>query len=224
MLDWPGKVSATLLLSGCSLRCPYCHSAALRTPTSAPMEWDRIIEHVHAKRSWLDGVVVSGGEPTEDPDLPSLLAALAEVGVPVRLDTNGTHPEVLRHLLAEQLVAFVAVDVKATPARYSDLTARRGTAALVAESIEIVIRSGIEHEFRTTVYPGLVGLTDLPRIARGLRGGRLYSLQQFRPGKTLHPQASIVRPYPEQDLRVAAMMCSAYLPTIVRAPRSAGTA
>jgi pyruvate formate lyase activating enzyme len=219
MTDWPGKVSATLLLSGCSLRCPYCHSAALRMPTLAPMEWDLIVEHVRAKRSWLDGVVVSGGEPTEDPDLPSLLAALAEVGVPVRLDTNGTHPEVLRHLLAEQLVACVALDVKATPSRYAELTARRGAASLVAESIETVIRSGVEHEFRTTVYPGMVGLADLPRIARALRGGRLYALQQFRPGKTLDPRASIVRPYPEQDLRVAASMCSAYLPTIVRGLR-----
>jgi len=189
MLDWPGRVSATLFLSGCSLRCPYCHSAALRTPTSAPMEWDRIVEHVRIKRSWLDGVVVTGGEPTEDPDLPSLLAALAEIGVPVRLDTNGTHPEVLRHLLAEQLVASVALDVKSTPSRYGEVTARRGAMALVAESVEMLIRSGLDHEFRTTVYPDLVALADLAKIARSLHGGRLYALQQFRPGKTLDPRA-----------------------------------
>jgi pyruvate formate lyase activating enzyme len=219
MLDWPGKVSATLFLSGCSLRCPYCHNASLRTPTEAPMEWDDIVAHIDAKRSWLDGVVVTGGEPTEDPDLPSLLAALAEVGVPVKLDTNGTHPDVLRHVIAEQLVSFVALDVKATPAGYGAF-ARQGSASLVAQSVETVIRSGIEHEFRTTAYPGAVRLDDFPRIARALRGGRLYAVQQFRAGHTLDPHASTVRPYTEGDLRVAATACSAFLPTIVRGARA----
>jgi pyruvate formate lyase activating enzyme len=208
MLDWPGKVSATLFLSGCSLRCPYCHNASLRTPTEAPMEWDDIVAHIDAKRSWLDGVVVTGGEPTEDPDLPSLLAALAEVGMPVKLDTNGTHPDVF----------FVALDVKATPGGYGAF-ARQGSASLVAESIETIIRSRIAHEFRTTAYPGAVRLDDFPRIARALRGGRLYALQQFRPGHTLDPHASAVRPYREGDLRVAATACSAFLPTIVRGLR-----
>jgi pyruvate formate lyase activating enzyme len=219
MLDWPGRVSATLFLSGCSLRCPYCHSAALRMPTAVPMEWDDIVAHIDAKRSWLDGVVVTGGEPTEDPDLPSLLAALSEIGVPVKLDTNGTRPDVLRHVLAEQLVSFVALDVKAVPGGYEAL-GRRGSASFVAESIEMLIRSGVEHEFRTTVYPGAVRLDDLPRLARQIRGGRLYALQQFRPGHTLDPHASEVRPFQESDLRVAATACSAFLPTIVRGARA----
>jgi pyruvate formate lyase activating enzyme len=184
------------------------------------MDWDRIVDHIDERRSWLDGVVVTGGEPTEDPDLPSLLAALAEVGVPVKLDTNGTRPEVIRHLLAEQLVAFVALDVKTVPSRYTEVAARRGTASLVAESVETIIRSGVEHEFRTTVYPGSVDLADLPRIARALRGGRLYALQQFRPGHTLDPAASIIQPFSVADLRMSARDCSAHLPTIVRGLRA----
>lgn len=222
MSDWPGRVSATLFLSGCSLRCPYCHSSSLRMPTGSPVEWDLIVRHVDERRSWLDGVVVTGGEPTEDPDLPSLLAALAEVGIPVKLDTNGTRPHVLRHVLAEQLVDFVALDVKALPAGY-DSFARRGSASAVAESVELTIRSGVEHEFRTTTYPGVVRLDDLPRIARGLRGGRLFALQQFRPGHTLDPSAADVRPFQDSDLRVAATACSAFLPTIVRGLRATGT-
>jgi pyruvate formate lyase activating enzyme len=220
MLDWPGRVSATLFLSGCSLRCPYCRSASLRTPTAEPMDWDRIVDHIDAKRSWLDGVVVSGGEPTEDPDLPSLLAALAEVGVPVKLDTNGTRPDVLRHVLSEELVAFVALDVKTLPSRYGEVAGGQGTASLVAESVETVIRSGVEHEFRTTAYPGAVDLTDLPRIARALRGGRLYALQQFWPRHTADPRASIVAPFSVADLRTAARGCSAHLPTIIRGLRT----
>jgi pyruvate formate lyase activating enzyme len=219
MHDWPGRVSATLYLSGCSLSCPYCQDDSLRVPSATQIDWDRIVDHLDQNRSWLDGVVVTGGEPTEDPDLPSLLAALAEAGVPVKLDTNGTHPEVIRFLLSEQLVAFVALDVKAVPSRYSEIAAVRGTAALVAESAETIIRSGVEHEFRTTVYPGAVDLDDLPRIARALRGGRLYALQQFRPGGTLDPNASAVRPFSVGALRRAARACSAHLPTIVRGLR-----
>jgi pyruvate formate lyase activating enzyme len=219
MLDWPGRVSASLFLTGCSLSCPYCHSATLREPTVEPVDWDRIIEHIQARLSWLDGVVVTGGEPTEDPDLPSLLAALADIGAPVKLDTNGTRPDVIRHLLSEDLVAFVALDVKATPSRYGEVASHRGAASLVAESIETVIRSGVEHEFRTTVYPGAVDLDDLPRIARALRGGRLYALQQFRPGRTLDPRASIIEPFAEAQLREAAAVCSQHLPTIVRGLR-----
>jgi pyruvate formate lyase activating enzyme len=220
MRDWPGKVSATLFLSGCSVRCPYCQDPALRNPTREPLDWMRVVEHLHETRSWLDGVVISGGEPTEDPDLPSLLAALAEIDVPTKLDTNGMRPDVLRLLLAEQLVSFVALDVKAVPSRYSEITGRAGSASLVAESIESIIRSGVEHEFRTTVYPGAVDADDLPRIARSLRGGRLYALQQFRPGRTLDATASDVAPYDTRALRAAALACSAHLPTIVRGPRS----
>jgi pyruvate formate lyase activating enzyme len=224
MHDWPGQVSATLFLSGCSLSCPYCHNPALRDPTREPIDWDRVVEHLNAQRSWLDGVVVTGGEPTEDPDLPSLLAALADISVPAKLDTNGMRPDVLRLLLAEQLVSFVALDVKTIPSRYREITGRSGSASLVAESVETIIRSGVAHEFRTTAYPGAVDADDLARIARSLRGGRLYVVQQFRPGNTLDTAASEVAPYDIQTLRAAARACSAHLPTIVRVPRSGAAA
>jgi len=180
------------------------------------MDWDRIIQDIEAKRSWLDGVVVTGGEPTEDPDLPSLLAALSEIGVLVKLDTNGTRPDVLRHVLAEELVSYVALDVKSIPSRYLEVTAQRGAASLVAESIERLIRSGVDHEFRTTAYPGAVDLIDLPRIARSVSGGRLYVIQQFRSGPTLDPAAAVARPYDDDSLLAAARACSTHLPTIVR--------
>jgi pyruvate formate lyase activating enzyme len=185
------------------------------------MDWGIIVDHLVERRSWLDGVVVTGGEPTEDPDLPSLLAALHEAQVQVKLDTNGLRPDVLRHVIAEQLVEYVALDVKAIPSRYGTVCASRGAASLVAQSIEIVIRSRIDHEFRTTAYPGCVGLDELPRIARALRGGRLYVIQQFMPEGTLQPEASVVRPYPEQALRSAAAECSQYLPSVVRDARLA---
>jgi pyruvate formate lyase activating enzyme len=216
MLDWPGKVASTLFLSGCAFRCPFCHNPRLLAPVSEPADWRRFVEHVRAKRDWLDGVVVTGGEPTEDPDLPSLLSALAEEGAPVKLDTNGSRPDVLRFLLAEQLVTYVAMDVKTIPARYGEATRRPDLTASVLESIELLVHSGVEHEFRTTVFPGTVALHELPDIAASLLGGRLYALQQFRPSDTLDPKAAGVVPYPRDSLKSAATRCSAFLPTIVR--------
>ncbi len=216
MLDWPGKVATTLVVSGCEFRCPFCQNPRLLWEESGTADWDGFVEHVRAKRSWLDGVVVTGGEPTDDPDLPSLLAALAEEGVPAKLDTNGSRPDVLAFLLAEQLVDYVCLDVKATASRYRDATGREGVADAVAESIRLLVRSHVEHEFRTTVFPRSVALEELPAIASGLVGGRLYALQQFRPSAALGPGTAGVRPYCSADLRSAARRCASYLPTIVR--------
>jgi pyruvate formate lyase activating enzyme len=216
MSDWPGRVATTLSLSGCSFRCPFCHSATLRAPSDGPVDWLDVSTHLEARRDWIDGVVVTGGEPTDDPDLPSLLAALKDAGFAVKLDTNGSNPRVLSMLLAEALVDAVALDIKALPARYREITARRCASAGALECAELLIGSGVEHEFRTTVYPGLVALDELPRIARSLRGGRLYALQQFRPKGCLDPVALDVPPYPEDDLRAAARACSRFLPAIVR--------
>ncbi len=216
MLDWPGKVAATLFLSGCGFRCPFCHNPRLVAPVGEPADWSAFVEHVRARRSWLDGVVVTGGEPTDDPDLPSLLSALAEEHVPVKLDTNGSRPDVLRFLLAEELVSYVALDVKTTPERYEEATGRRDVAAAVGDCIDLLVHSGIAHEFRTTVFPRSVELDELPDIASGLLGGRLYALQQFRPSDTLDPHAAGIRPYGRDELRSAAERCATYLPTIVR--------
>lgn len=216
MLDWPGRVSATLFLSGCSLRCPYCHNPSLQRPLPGDVDWQAVLDHLRAKRSWLDGVVVTGGEPTEDPDLPSLLAALADEGMPVKLDTNGSRPDVLRALIAEDLIEYVALDVKANTSCYAAATGREGIAEAVEESIEILASRNVAHEFRTTVYPAAVALDDLPGIAARLRGGTLYALQQFKPAPSAAHAARATKPYEPNDLHHAARLCSVYLPTIVR--------
>lgn len=215
MLDWQGKITATLFLSGCGLRCAYCHNAELLRPVRVPRDWQAFLGHIRAKRDWLDGVVISGGEPCDDPDLPSLLAALAEEDMPVKLDTNGTRPQVLAHALAEDLVAHVALDVKTLPERYADVTGA-AVGDKVMESIRLLLRSGVPHEFRTTAFPEAVTPDDLHDIASLLRGGRQFAIQQFRPGVTLDPQASAVTPYAPHVLEEAASRCHAYLPTILR--------
>lgn len=217
MLDWPGRVAATVFLSGCTLRCPYCHNPELVLRDRPSTSLAELVAHLRERRGWLDGVVVTGGEPTADAaGLFQLLEAVKLEGVPVKLDTNGTGPEVLASLISDGLVDFVALDVKAAPENYERATGVRHAWELVERSIEIVLTSGVDHEFRTTCYPLAVSPADLPRIASRLRGGRRYALQQFRPRKTLDPAAVSVRPHGSDTLRRAAERCSAYLPTVAR--------
>jgi pyruvate formate lyase activating enzyme len=164
----------------------------------------------------LDGVVVTGGEPCLDPGLPELLRTLKREGMPVKLDTNGSVPDVLEQLLAARLVDYVAVDVKGTPEGYERAVGIRNVWPLVQRSIEAVIDSDVDHEFRTTCYPLAVGVDDPVRIASLVQGGRRYVLQQFRPTRTLDPAATSVRPHSPETLCRAAERCGSYLPTTVR--------
>jgi pyruvate formate lyase activating enzyme len=211
MREWPGHVATSVRLWGCSFECPHCSAAALREPLEETVDWTLVVAHIDSHREMLDGVVVTGGEPTEDPDLPSLLAALKELGVAVRLDTNGARPDVLSMLLAESLVDSIALDVKTVPAFYRRVCSERDMAARVAECADMLVHSKIEHEFRTTLVPGLVDPGELPRIARTLQGGRLYALQQYVPTCDGAPE-----PFPDEMLSLAAAECRRFLPTIVR--------
>lgn len=215
MLDWPGVVCTTIFVTGCTLRCPYCHNPELLTGDAPPHMWQSALSHIAIRRGWIDGVVISGGEPTTDPGLPRLLEDLATRGLPVKLDTNGTRPDVLGRVLADGLVEYVALDVKTFPERY-DLLGLPGAAEMVAESIDIVRDSGVRHEFRTTVFPPIITSDELPRLASPLTGGDAYVLQQFRPARTLDPDAASVTPVPPEALTRAASECSRYLPTTTR--------
>lgn len=217
MLDWPGKVTATVFLGGCPLACPYCHNPELIGGTRRPQDLTELLAHLRDRRDWLDGVVVTGGEPTADPvPLFNLLTAVRAEGLPIKLDTNGTRPDVLTQVLDESMVEFIALDVKATPERYERASGRNGVWESVDRSIDLVLGSGIDHEFRTTCYPLAVGPDDLVRIAARLRGGRRYVLQQFRPHRTLDPAAVSVRPLAPETLARTADRCSAHLPTVLR--------
>lgn len=217
MLDWPGRLSATVFLGGCNLRCPFCHNPELvGMPRRRQLGLTDVVAHVRAKREWIDGVVVSGGEPTSDPGLGELLRALRAEGMRVKLDTNGTSPERLESFIAERLVDFVALDVKSLPERYDRATGTRGVWPAVARSIRTIIDSGVDHEFRTTCYPSAVETADLPTIASLLAGGRRFAIQQFRPQRTLDPGAATVRPHAPEALRRAALCCAVHIPTVVR--------
>lgn len=209
--EWPGHIATALRIEGCTFTCPQCSAQALASSREPVLDWKDVVAHVEAHRDMLDGVVVTGGEPTDDPDLPSLLAALKELEIAVRIDTNGSRPDVLSFLIAEALVDSIALDIKAVPAKYRIVSTERDMPARVTECVEMLRDAGIDHEFRTTLIPGLVEPTELPRIARSLTGGKLYALQQFVPH-----HGSLLEPYPQHELTLAAAACRRFLPTIVR--------
>jgi pyruvate formate lyase activating enzyme len=216
MLDWPGRVTTTVFLAGCPLRCPYCHNPELISESRATGSLDAVLEHIRLRRQWLDGVVITGGEPTADPALPQLIALFREQGLPVKLDTNGTNPELLKSLIAEKALDFVALDVKTSPERYDHVVGIPGVWPAVERSIASIISSGIDHEFRTTCYPLAVDRGDLVRLASRLKGGKRLVLQQFRAHRTLDAAAVSVRPYEPELLQRAAEACRTHLPTTVR--------
>lgn len=216
MLDWPGRVAATLFLTGCQLRCPYCHNGTLIPPQENRGEWESFVAYLERRRAWIDGVVITGGEPTTDPDIESLLRVLAAMELPVKLDTNGMRPDLLGKFLKRGLLSYVALDVKTLPERYSVLTALPDAEERIRASIMTLKKSSVDHEFRTTCYPGLVPLDHLPRIAELLQGGRLYALQQFRTDNTLHAEASRREPHHPAELTSVAALCTQMIPTITR--------
>jgi pyruvate formate lyase activating enzyme len=215
MLDWEGHLATTVFLSGCNLRCPYCHNPDLLVPSEGEGS-ESLLEDLRQKREWLDGVVITGGEPTLSPGLFGLLDEIASLCLPVKLDTNGTQPDKLRQLIDSGLVNSVALDLKTTPERYETLGAEGDLWSSVSESLRLILGSGLPHEFRTTAYPGLVDAEGMELLAAEIAGGDCYVIQQFRPDRTFDKGAGNTRPFTPEYLRDTAERCSAFLPTKIR--------
>ena len=207
LVDWDGKVTCVIFTPGCNFRCPWCYNRDLvLRPDSLPdVPLEHVLSYIENDGWGLDGVVITGGEPTIWPDLPELCEALKATGLPVKLDTNGTNPRLLERLIASGLVDYVAMDVKAPLelARYSRVVGVDAGPLLprVRESIEIIISSGVQHEFRTTLVPTLHEPGDVRAICEAIRGCQRYVLQSFKPlGPTIDPRFSGLQPFSREQL------------------------
>jgi len=203
LIDYPGKLCATIFTAGCNFRCPYCYNEdiVLDYPAMPKIPEDKIIEFLHPRLGFLDGVCVTGGEPTIHRELPKFLGRLKSIGSLVKLDTNGSRPKALAYVIEKGLVNYIALDVKVPLDRYEETVRYRVKPEGLKETIKLIRRSGVDHEFRTTVVPGLLDGDDLEEIAMTLAGSKRYVLQQFRPGKTLCPDFKDVKPYSEAEMR-----------------------
>ncbi len=199
--DFPGHISSTVFLGGCTFRCPFCHNADLvLRPESYPvLSMDLFLSYLDSRKGWLEGVCVTGGEPLLSEDLEDLVRVVKERGLLVKLDTNGSLPGRLEKLVGEGLVDWIAMDIKAPLDRYSEVAGVSVRVEDIERSAAIVKGSGLTYMFRTTVVPGLLGREDIRRIGAWLEGADLYQLQQFVPHDTIDPAWLDVKPYPREE-------------------------
>lgn len=224
--DFPEKLAAILFFAGCNLRCPFCYNAELVLPelysAFMPIPYEQVLRKLAERRGFVDGVVLTGGEPLLSPDLLEFARELKKLGLLIKLDTNGTRPEALAALLEEGLADYVALDLKAPFSRYAEFTGIPDAAALipkVRESLALLRKHAPDYECRTTVAPGL-GAEDLLAIAREIQGVRRYVLQPFlRPsGKRLVDEAWREKPaLTEMGLRQLLPALQRFVPTELRA-------
>jgi pyruvate formate lyase activating enzyme len=225
MLDWEGHLVTTLFMGGCNLRCPFCHNASLALDNGDMPEIseDEINRVLSSKKGWVDAICITGGEPTVNPALFELIAAVRELGYKVKLDTNGTLPDVLRRLLDERLIDAVAMDIKTGFSKYPLATGvARDFSTEVKKSARLLVdahRKGIsEVEFRTTVVPGFVELQDVVEIAKfiGGLGDVRYYLQQFNPKAVMLSEVGSVKPYTVDQLEEMVSYSSQHATTFLR--------
>ena len=183
LLDFPGRVASLVFTGGCNLSCGFCHNPGLvLDPRQYPdYPLDELFAELQQRSSFIDGVVVSGGEPTLAAGLEAFLVQLKELGLQVKLDSNGLQPRVLLRLLEARLVDYLAVDIKTAPARYAELHSQPVDVSALQESCRLVIDSAPEYEFRTTCVPGLVEAAEIAAIGELIRGANLWVLQQYVP-------------------------------------------
>jgi len=189
--DFPGKVSAVVFAQGCNFRCPFCHNSQL-IPTDAPkgslISEDQVLRFFEDRKNQLEGAVISGGEPTIQPHLPTFCRRIKKMGYAVKLDTNGSKPKVLKELLENKLLDYIAMDIKAPLQVYERII---GTVLPPTDnikgSIALISKSGIDHEFRTTVVEALLSPEEMQSIQKLVPAGSTYRLQKFCPEHAFAP-------------------------------------
>jgi len=191
LVDFPGKIATTVFTPGCVLRCPYCHSPELVAPRESEKKFLKnnrekdFFAFLKTRKGKLDGVCITGGEPTLHTDLEKFIKRVKKMGFLVKLDTNGVFPNIVKKLAKTKLVDYWAMDIKHAPKKYPDATGVSVDIARIKESVKIIMESGQRYEFRTTVVPGIHTEKDFSEIASWIDGAEAYYLQAFRDVKVL---------------------------------------
>ena len=198
LIDYPGHIAAVIFTQGCPWRCPWCHNRSLVLPDEyGPLiPEEEVLQFLETRLGQLEGVVVTGGEPTFQPDLLDFLKKLGNLGFLVKLDTNGYRPEVINAVLEADLIDYIAMDVKAPLNKYNLATGRHVPSNNIRQSITLIRDSGFDHEFRTTIVPGLHHQEDIEEILNLIQGSRRYALQSFQNNTPLEPAEAQQPPTP----------------------------
>ncbi len=216
--DFPGQLSCILFTGGCNMRCGYCHNPELVLPQhlaqGAWIERQTVIAFLESRKGLLDAVTMCGGEPTLHHGLPEFLREVHDMGFKIKLDTNGSNPQMLRELLQEGILDFVAMDLKMPFDQYGVLGGEK-ISNRVKNSLEQLIHSKVPHEFRTTVLPGLHTVSTLQSMAKELSGAKRWVLQAFRGGETLDMEYSHLPWTTQEYLEMASQVVGNYVEEVV---------
>ncbi len=190
LMDFPGKVACMVYTIGCPFRCPYCHNPELVDETVVTRFSEKIIlDFLNERKNMLDGVVITGGEPTMHGEkLISFMKKVKRLGFLLKLDTNGVNPQFLQEVIEKQLVDYIAMDIKSPFKKYSQIVARPVNLNELRKSIEIILKSEVPYEFRTTVVKEMLSIEDFEEIGKEINGAKAYYLQKFIPTKILNSQ------------------------------------
>lgn len=215
LIDYPGKISAIIFTQGCNFRCPYCHNPELITSGGKEqIAIEEIISFLKKRQGKLDGVVITGGEPTLHKELPELIKQIKDLGFSVKLDTNGTNPQMLKKLIDDKLIDYVAMDIKAPIEKYSKITRVQVNTQNILKSIEILKTSNIDYEFRTTVVKSQLLLQDFEKIGQMIQGAPKYYLQRFVPTKTLEDSFMSQTTYSDEEFEPIIEDLRQYIKTV----------
>lgn len=203
LLDYPGKIATTVFTLGCSFRCPFCHNPELVDLRLAHNEESEkeFFDFLEKRMGKLEGVCITGGEPTIQPDIIDFIKKIKKMGFLVKLDSNGTRPDVLKKVFDQKLVDFVAMDIKSNLDNYDKVTGSKVDKDRIRMSVNLIMHSKIPYEFRTTVVPGLHEEKDFLEIAKWISGAQAYYLQEYREEqKILDPNLKMITKGKKIDL------------------------
>jgi pyruvate formate lyase activating enzyme len=207
-VDWDGKVSSVVFLPNCNFRCPYCYNSRLVLNSdleqTVPLEF--VKKYLNKNRLWIDGVVISGGEPTIHQDLKDFCLELKKLDLSIKIDTNGTNPEMLKLLIRKGIVDYVALDVKAplNKKKYSKASGVNSSLLEnIRETIRFLLKGKVEYEFRTTIVPTLHKKEDIKEICREIIGCQRYALQNFKSNiETINPMFKKLKPFSQKEMEI----------------------
>ena len=204
LIDFPGRIAATIFLCGCNFRCPWCYSSELVLPEKIKNQ-PKITEKeffgfLKSRKGLLEGVVICGGEPTINKDLPDFIKKIKNLGFSVKIDTNGSSPQMLKNLIDKKLIDYVAMDIKGPKEKYSQFIGTKLNIRKIQKSIDVLKQGKVDYEFRSTILPLVHKKEDIIEMAKWISGAKRYYLQNFRPEKTLNPNFEKIKPYSQEFL------------------------
>ena len=218
MIDYPDKFSAIVFTLGCNLSCPFCHNPELNSLNfleNALIKEDVVLDFLKTRVGKLDGVVLSGGEPTLQTNLINFSRKIKDLGFLIKLDTNGTNSFVIKELLEYELVDYIAMDIKTSPQKYNFFVNNVNTFKEIQKSIELIISSNIDYEFRTTVVKELLLIEDFKEIGKLINGAQKYYLQKFQSIKLLDETYKNAKTFSEEEFLIAKNILKPYIKEII---------